>query len=136
MAISIKNITLNTKEMQVAFPGHPSFLIKIGYISNELTRKIYRDSHVTKFDESNGINFEDLDSDKFSELFCKHAIVGWSGLTLDTLSKLILIDIVKDANLEEEVEFSVDNALHLYLNCTAFNKWVSSNTRSLTQFRN
>lgn len=134
MAISIKSIKLNTKEMQVEFPTLPGFVVSLGYISNELTRKIYKDSHITKFDESNGINYEDLDSDKFAELFCKYAIVGWKGLTLEGLSNLILIDST-GMDLTEEVEFSKDNALDLYMNSTVFSKWVSAQSKSLTLFR-
>lgn len=135
MAISIKNIKLNTKTVTLEFPTLPVFKVDIGYISNELTRKILKDSHVMKFDEATGVSFEDVDSDKFAKLFCKHAIVGWKGLTVGVLSELMLLDIDADTNLEEEVIFSEDNAFDLYLNCTPFSKWVTGAAKSLTQFR-
>lgn len=135
MAISIKNIKLSTKTVKLEYPSLPGFVVEVGYLSNELTRKILKESNIMKFDEATGVSFEDVDSEKFAKLFCKHAVINWSGLTLELLNQLMLIGLDETMNGEDEVVYSEDNAYELYINCTAFSKWVTSTAKSLTQFR-
>lgn len=134
MAISIKNIKLTTKEIELCYPTIPEFKVKIGYLSNELTRKLLNQSNVVRIDEATGVSFEETDNEKFSKLFCKHAILGWEGLTIERLSSILLID-TEGQDLEAEVEFSEENAYDLYIGSTHFSKWVTTAAKSLTQFR-
>lgn len=134
MSLNIKNIALPTKSVEVACPLANGFKVTIGYISNELTRKLLKDAQVTKYDETNGLNYSEVDMELFAELFCEKAILGWSGLTIEGLSNLILIDTT-GLELGQEVPFSKENAHELYRNCNSFSKWVSTQAKSLTLFR-
>lgn len=120
--------------MELEYPTIPGFKVKIGYLSNELTRKLLKESNVIKIDEATGVSYEDVDNDKFSKLFCKHALVGWEGLTMERLSQLLLIKY-DEADADELVEFSEENAYDLYIGSTAFSKWITTHAKSLNQFR-
>lgn len=133
-AISIKNIKLNTKTISLSFPEYPDFVVEIGYLSTELSRKMYKDSHVTKIDQSSGVPFEEVDNEVFAEQFCKHAIKGWKGLTYEVLSNLMLVDIPDDGE-DTVIDYSPENALALYLESLSFNRWVTASCKSLTKFR-
>lgn len=134
MSISIAQIKQLTRKKTVEYPSLPGFKITLGYISNELNRKIYKEATVNKFDQANGVSYPELDQDVFAQLLCKHAICGWEGLTVKGLSELLLVDT---SSLDEDaiVEYSEDNALQLYLNCLPLNKWLSNAVRDLNQFR-
>lgn len=132
--ISIAAIKELTRTKTVDYPSMPGFKITLGYISNELNRKIYKEATVNKFDSANGVSYPELDQEKFAELLCKHAIRGWEGLTVAGLSELLLIN-TDSLSQDEAVEYTEDNALQLYLNCLPLNKWLSNAVRELNQFR-
>lgn len=133
--INLAKIALGTKEVEVEYPGFPTFKVKVAYISPETQRRIYKESHVTKLDETYGVTTEVLDSDKFAEAHCREAIKGWSGLTKEVLQELILIDgnSLKDG---EEIDYSEENALFIYRNCKNFERWVTTMVGRLKTFRN
>jgi len=134
-AISIKSIKLNTKTIDLNFPEYPTFVVQIGYLSTELSRKMYKESYVTKLDPESGVPFEEVDNNVFAEQFCRHAIKGWSGLTYEILSNLMLIEIPDDVDPSVEIDYSPENALALYLESVALNRWVTMSCKSLTKFR-
>lgn len=136
MTISIKNITLPTKSVKIEYPSVPGFFVEVGYISNELTRKLLKAANETKYDELNGINYNETNPEKFSEEFCKHAICGWEGLTGEGLASLILVDLENNGiKPEDTIPFSADNAHTLYMNCAAFSKWIGLQSKNLSLFR-
>lgn len=136
MNINIKQIALPTKTVEVAYSPIPGFVVTIGYISNELTRKLIKDSQESKYDQDNGLTYSETNMEKFGEEFCKHAIVGWKGLTGEALASLMLVDLEGNGiKPEDEISYSLDNAHTLYLNSAAFAKWVGIQAKNLSLFR-
>ena len=62
------------------------------------------------------------------------AIAGWEGLTVADVEKLMLIEVPED-RLEDKVEFSIDNAMMLVRNSSAFETWMNSTVFHLDTFR-
>lgn len=136
MNINIKKIALPTKSVKVEYTPVPGFMVEIGFISNELTRKLIAECAETKFDDVNGFNFTETNMDKFAVVFCKNAIVGWSGLTGEGLAKLMLVDL-EGNNIAptDEISFTPENAHTLYMNSIPFSKWVALKAKDLSLFR-
>lgn len=131
--INLKDIVLDTKEVEVAFPGFDTFKVRLQYISRTTSKKLLENSEVKEFKGAQLINIR-RDEDKFSDEFVKHCITGWSGLTLDIASHLLLIDIEgKDPSVE--VPYSHDNAVMLLKNSVAFNTFIDQTVFDLDTFR-
>lgn len=133
--MSLKNIIVNTKEVEVAFPGHPDFKVTLGAISRELLRKIRQDSTKSEMDSKLRMPVERLDEDKFARLFTEAAIKGWTGLTYEILSTLILIDESAIEDMAEEVEYSEENAEILLKGSQIFDSWVNEAVYDIARFR-
>ncbi|WWS25072.1 hypothetical protein vBKpnAMK6_00118 [Klebsiella phage vB_Kpn_AM_K6] len=132
MSINLKDIALDTKQITVAYPGLPHFKLKVNYVSRKLSKKILEAAQETQF--VNGIAVKVQNDDKFAEEFVKVAIEGWEGLTVADVEKLMLIDVPED-RLGDKVEFSIDNAVMLVRNSSAFETWMNSTVFHLDTFR-
>ncbi len=131
--LNLKDIAIDTKEVEVSFPGFDTFKVRIKYVSRAASKKLLEDSEVKEFKNGTLINIR-RDEDKFSNLFSQHCITGWSGLTLDIVSHLILIDI-GDRDPSTEVPYSSDNAAMLLKNSVAFNRFIDDTVFDLETFR-
>lgn len=133
--MSLKNILVDTKTVEVDFPGHPTFKVVLGAISRELLRKIRKDSTTTKMDSKLRMPIEKLDEEKFATMFTEAAVKGWSGLTFEILSELTLIDEDAVDNMEEEIEYTQENASTLLKESQIFDSWVNEVVYDIARFR-
>lgn len=131
--MNIAQLAIPTKVVEAEFPGIPGFVVKLSFISRALTKDITKEATVTKMDPTYMKPIQEIDSDKFVEIFCKKSIIGWSGLTIEGLSNLLLI--APSDTPEEEVPFNLENAIYLMKNSTVFDAWVNSVVFNLDQFR-
>lgn len=77
---------------------------------------------------------EELDEEKFVELFTKATVKNWKGLTLKHLETLVLLDI-GDNDPELELNYSAENAEMLVSNSTEFDGWLNEVVFDLDNFR-
>jgi hypothetical protein len=99
-----------------------SFEIELHYLAKNELFKITRKSQQISFDR-NRQRVERLDSEAFDKRFCEAVFVGWTGLTIGTLKKII--PIVKSAVSDEtELAFSVQNATLLCGQSLSFSNWL------------
>ncbi len=73
------------------------------------------------------------DDEEHVKSFCRHAVLGWKGLTYDKLSQLTLMKEVED--MDAEIPFSEDNAYFLIKESTIFDNWIAQKVSNLTFFR-
>lgn len=130
--INLKDVVVQTKTVEVAYPGLPNFVVSIGYVSRATSRKIIDASR--KDVMTNGTVIKVQDDDKFIEEFVKEAIIGWKGLTLADVSQLLLVDL-GDLDPATVVEFSIDNAVQLMRESSAFDNWINNMVFQLDSFR-
>jgi|TARA_B110000908_G_scaffold169268_1_gene226039 hypothetical protein len=131
----LKDIIVNTKTVEVEFPGLPGFKVKIAAISREVSRKLKEDSETTKIDPALRMSVTELDEMKFLEKFATAAVKGWSGLKMKHLSELLLVDNGKIKDLEAEVEFSVENVVELLKHSQIFDTWINEQVFNIERFR-
>ena len=76
---------------------------------------------------------EDFDEDLFLQLYVQNTIKGWTGLTMEHLSKLLPIDMTGQdpATL---VDFSDENALSLMKNSSNFDSFITEQVTDLGNF--
>lgn len=131
--IDLKNLVIDTKEVEVEYPGIDKFKVKVRYISRAKSKELLESSEVKEFKNGMFIGTK-RDENKFVDQFVAHCISGWSGLTLEGVSRLLLID-VEEQDLSKEVEYSHDNAVMLLKNSTAFNTFIDNTVFDLDCFR-
>jgi len=128
---NIKALITPTKSVEVEYPGMPGFRIKLCYLSKETLVNIRKKS--TKVVYKNRQTTEEVDDELFLRLYAQSTIKGWSGLTLEYLSKLVPIE-VGDADLQATVDYSEENALDLIKNSSNFDSFVTEQVSDLGNF--
>lgn len=131
----ISSIIVQTKKVEVDFPGLEGFSVTISAISRELSRKIRDESMISKIDPRLKIPVEELDEDLFLEKFAKVAVVGWRGLKYRHLSQLVLVDESLIEDLDAEVDFSDENVRELIKSSQVFDSWINQEVFSLERFQ-
>ena len=134
--MSLKSLVVRTKEAVVPFDGLEGFEVTLAAVSREVSKKLREDSEVTRVDSKLRAPVKEVDEDKFITNFAKVAIKGWKGLTYRHLESLMLVDLSEIKDLDEEVEYSQENAETLLKNSPVFDSWVNDHVFSLDSFRN
>jgi hypothetical protein len=131
MSISLKNLLVPSKSLEVEYPGMPDFKVQVAFLSRETLQTIRKKSTKTSFKNRQPV--EELNDDLFLELYVKNAIKGWSGLKLKYLEQLVPVDLT-DQDPEAELEYSDENSLYLMKNSTNFDSFISEQVTDLGNF--
>lgn len=131
MSISLKNLLVPSKSLEVEYPGMPEFKIQVAFLSRETLQSIRKKSTKTSFKNRQPV--EELNDELFLELYVKSAVKGWSGLKLKYLEQLAPVDLTgQDA--DAELEYSEENALYLMKNSSNFDSFISEQVTDLGNF--
>jgi len=132
MSISnIKTLIVPNKTVETEFPGLPGFKIKLCFLSRETLTTIRKKSTKTVF--KNRQTSEEFDEDLFLQLYVQGTIKGWTGLTLEHLSKLVPIEL-GDQDPATTVDYSEENALSLMKNSSNFDSFITEQVTDLGNF--
>lgn len=131
--LNLKDIAINTREVEIPYPGLDGFVLRLRHLPQTKTRELYKNAQVTKM--VSGRPVSELDSDKFNQKFCEEAIVGWSGLTLAHLESIMLIELPDGSDMKEEVPFNLDNAITLLTKSKAFDEFLNGIVFEIDAFR-
>lgn len=123
--MELKSLITNNTTVEVEHPNLEGFVVTIGYMSKDKTKKIIDRSTTTKFSKITHKLEEDVDSDLFLKLYTKELIKGWKGLKLAYLLELIPVDLA-DYDLEDELDYSESSALDLMKGSSDFDNWLSA----------
>lgn len=129
--ISLKNLLVPSKSIEVEYPGMPDFKIQVAFLSRETLQTIRKKATKTSFKNRQPV--EELNDELFLELYVKASVKGWSGLKLKYLEQLAPVDISGEDS-SAELEFSDENALYLMKNSTNFDTFISEQVTDLGNF--
>ena len=130
-SVSLKNILVPSKEVTVEYPGMPGFEVNICFLSRETLQTIRKKATKTTFKNRQPV--EELNDDLFLELYVRGSIKGWTGLKFKYLEQLAPVDLA-DQDLEQELEYSEENALYLMKSSTNFDSFISEKVTDLGNF--
>lgn len=130
-SVSLKNMLVPSKEITVEYPGMPGFEIQVSFLSRETLQTIRKKATKTTFKNRQPV--EELNDDLFLELYVKGSIKGWSGLKFKYLEQLAPVDL-SDQDLEQELDYSEENALYLMKSSTNFDSFISEQVTDLGNF--
>jgi hypothetical protein len=133
--MNLSELVVDTKYVEIDFPGLEGFKVTLSHVTRETSRKLKDECTVSKIDPKYRTQVEELDQDKFMTAFIKIAIKSWTGLKYKYLEDLMLVDLSKVEDREEEVDFNYDNADVLVKGSTTFDNWLNEVVFSLELFR-
>jgi hypothetical protein len=129
--ISLKSLLVPSKSVEVEYPGFAGFKISVAFLSRETLLNIRKKSTKTSF--KNRQASDDFNEDMFLQLYVENAVKGWSGLKLSYLEQLAPVDLTGQ-NLEDELEYTAENALYLMKNSSNFDAFISEQVSDLGNF--
>ena len=131
--VSLKSLLTPSKTVSIEMPGFEGFEVKLTYLAREELLKLRNRSVKQVLNKKTRAYEEQLDNDKFLVEYCKAIIKGWSGLKYKYLEELLSVDTSK-LNLEDELDYTEENAELLMKNSGDFDNWVSETVAELENF--
>lgn len=131
-AVSLKSLLTPNKTVKFDFPDCEGWEVELNHLAREELVKLRNKCVTQKFNKKTRAFEDDLDEDKFLELYCSAVIKGWTGLKLEYLSQMILINEGFDP--DTELEYSQENAETLMKNSNTFDSWVTEMVGNLENF--
>lgn len=131
MTISLKSILAPNKQVSVEFPGMPGFEVKLAFLSRDTIMNVRKKATKTTFKGRTAQ--EEFDEELFLKLYSEQTVLGWTGLKFAYLEQLVPID-TSSLDLEDQLEYTAENALYLLKNSSAFDNFVSEQVQDLGNF--
>lgn len=129
--LSLKNLLVPSKSLEVEYPGMPDFKLSLAFLSRETLQTIRKKASKTSFKNRQPV--EELNDELFLELYVKATVKGWTGLKLKYLEQLAPVDL-SGQDLEAELAYSEENALFLMKNSSNFDSYISEQVTDLGNF--
>lgn len=129
--LSLNSLLVPSKTVEVDYPGLEGFKISVSFLSRETLVNIRKKSVKITFKKNQPV--EELNDKLFLQLYVNEAIKGWTGLKLKYLNELAPVDL-SGQDLEEELEYSQDNALMLMQASVNFDSFISETVTELSNF--
>lgn len=132
-SLSLKNLLVPSKTVEVEYPGFSGFKVKVSFLSREVLVNIRKKA--TKNTFKNRQMSEELNDDLFLKLYVEAAVKDWTGLKLSYLEQLCPVDL-SGQDPEAFLEYSEENALFLMKNSSNFDAFISETVTELGNFQN
>ena len=132
--VSLASLLTPSKVVTIDYPEFEDFKIDLCYLAREELLKLRSKCLSQKFNRKTRAFEEQLDDDKFLTEYVKAVIKGWSGLKYKYLEKMLLVDVSKLQDLDEELEYSQEDAEILMRNAPDFDTWVTEAVGDLENF--
>lgn len=131
----IKKVMVTERTSTVQFPDIDGFEVDICYINRDRMAKIRNQSLEFKFNKRTRSREEEVNSEKFLEIYSEAVIKGWRGLNLRGLATLMPIDMT-GMDPKEEVPYSPEDAFLLLKNSTLFDQFVTDTINNFEVLNN
>lgn len=118
---------------EVEHPEIEGFFIELRYISREELTKVRSKSLSYKFNKLSHQREEVVDNDKYIKIYSDKVIIGWRGLKIKDLPKLLPSDIVSEDG-EKEIPYDKDEALDLLKNSISFDQFITDVMSDISVF--
>lgn len=129
--LSLKSLLVPSKSVEVEYPGMPGFVINLAFLSRETLLNIRKKSTKTSFKNRQPV--EEFNEDLFLQLYVEASVKDWKGFKLSYLEQLAPVDL-SGQDLDNELEFTSENALFLMKNSSNFDAFVSEQVSDLGNF--
>jgi len=130
---SLESLMTPSKTVEIDYPGYKDFVLKLTFLGRDELMKLRKKSTSTKFDRKTRQPIEEVDDDLFLQLYVQAVVKGWKGFKYEYLADFMLVEL-DGVSLEEELEYSEDNAYLLMKNSPDFDSFVAETVGDLQNF--
>jgi len=130
---SLESLMTPSKTVEIDYPGYKDFVLKLTFLGRDELMKLRKKSTSTKFDRKTRQPIEEVDDDLFLQLYVQAVVKGWKGFKYEYLADFMLVEL-EGVSLEEELEYSEDNAYLLMKNSPDFDSFVAETVGDLQNF--
>jgi hypothetical protein len=130
----LESLMVDSKSAWVSYPEFEGFEIEIATLARQELISLRKSCMFQKFDRKTHTKIDELDEDKFIRRFTEATVKNWKGLKYKYLESLIPVDI-SGVDAEEEMPFSLDDAVLLVKNSGDFDTWLNEAVFDLDNFR-
>ena len=131
--VSLKSLLTPSKTVSIDYPGYEGFTVDLCYLSREELVKLRNKCLKQKFNKKTRAFEDSLDDELFLTEYVSAIIKGWKGLKYKYLEEFLLVDVSK-LNLEDELDYTQENAELLMRNSGDFDQWVTDTVGDLENF--
>ena len=131
---NLGSVVLPEKVVEFEYPGLEGLKVELAFISKEETQKILKKCTKTRFDKKSRSTVDEVDDELFLKVYVKAIVKGWSGFKFKYLDEFLVWDSSNIDDLEDEFNYSVDNAVTIMKNSSEFDAWVSEQIGELSNF--
>lgn len=125
---------VDTKSAWVDYPGMEGFEVEVATLARQELIGIRKACMFQKFDRKSHLKIDELDETKFVRKFTEATIKSWKGLKYKYLEEFMPVDI-SSVKAEDEMPFTVDDAVLLVSNSSDFDTWLNEVVFDLDNFR-
>lgn len=130
-SLSLKNLLVPSKSLEVEYPGMPGFKLQLAFLSRETLQTMRKKASKTSYKNRQPV--EELNDELFLKLYVEATLKGWTGFKLSYLEQLAPVDL-SGQDMDAELEFTEENALFLMKNSTNMDSFVSEQVTELGNF--
>lgn len=130
----LKTLMVDSKSAWVSYPGFEGFEVEVATLARQELVSLRKSCMFQKFDRKTHVKVDELDEPKFIRKFTEATVKNWKGLKYKYLEMLIPVDI-SSVDPEEELPFSIDDAVLLVSNSGDFDNWLNEVVFDLDNFR-
>lgn len=129
----LQSLKINKKEITVPFSRFKDFKLRMKYVTREELASIRERSTTINYNRVSRAKEETVNTDTFMDIYLKEAVVGWSGLTYEILSKLVPIE-TDGLNMSAEIAYTHEDAMWLVKNSSEFDAFISDTMSQVDLF--
>lgn len=130
---SLESLMTPSKTVEIDYPGYKDFSLKLTFLGRDELMKLRKKATSTKFDRKTRQPIEEVDDDLFLQLYVQAVVKGWAGFKYEYLADFMLVEL-DGVSLDEELEYSEDNAYLLMKNSPDFDSFVAETVGDLQNF--
>jgi hypothetical protein len=112
-------------------------VLTMRYIPRTKLQDFATKSRIFKYDSATKTRNQTIDGDLFSEMFCEAAVVGWKGVTPESLSSVVPLNTegFTDVELKTEIAFTKESLMILVKQAYEFDEFVQKVSTDLSYFK-
>lgn len=122
--VDLAKLIVPSKELTIEYPGFPGFEVTLAYLTRDELLAMRKKCTTVKFNKSRQPE-DEVNTELFQEVYIKAVLKNWKGFKYKYLAKLVPVDLSEVEDLEDELDYSPDNAEALMKNAKDFDSWVS-----------
>lgn len=122
-------------EAWIEMEGFDGFEVKVAHLSRDELNKIRTATTRISWSPKTRQKEETVDSELFVREFVKACVLDWKGFTLKHATRLLPLDIPQGTDMDQELEFTSEEAIALAANSTTFDAWLNDVIFDLANFQ-